>query len=474
MYDFSERPDYDWRASLQSEQVRQMEAEGHGWQGTRNGYLRIAAQAQEKLSRGEPLNNKERGFLWVLGLSADRVLTLTHHGDWPLKYYGMKTAEARANPTKHAQVYVDFIQEFDWDLITPCAADCVVVEPTALGTVTLNPEDGTDQPRSLLVHNEKDAWKLREYIETTDLRKKGLMPERLEFFRELKRISGDTVFRIAQIMAPGTLAWSICGFHNLTRWMKSKPQLLHLVMDTLTLACFKFIDAWKEVDVHSVVLTGGTTGLPHFREWQGMEFVVPYGARAAGYAWPLPCIQYNWGAPFTVGTDPAKHDPKNMGKEDSWLRWQMRDNMGAGSVNFFNLASDCDIPPAYDLARFRDLALYFKKGYKVAIHGEEMRECSPEFITRKVVKWLDDMYPCQGGCCIRALFLDPITPRENVVAFVNAVKEFGALPIDKTGLDKYLKDHPGPVIGYEVKGLEGELLKKTAKEREVRTAVGKE
>ncbi|MBW1784774.1 MAG: hypothetical protein JRL30_29025, partial [Deltaproteobacteria bacterium] len=220
-YDFSDRPDYDWQAALKSEDVKLMEAEGHGRQGTRNDYLRVGVQIQDKLRRGEPLNSKERGFAIVLGITPDRVVTITHHGDWPIRYYGLKTSEARADPTRHAQAYVDFIQEFDWDLITPCAADCIVVEPTALGAETLNPEDGTDQPKSLLIHNEEDVWRLREYVETTDLRLKGHMPERLEMFREMRRLSNDTVFLIAQTNAPNGLAWSLCGHHNMMKWMKS-------------------------------------------------------------------------------------------------------------------------------------------------------------------------------------------------------------------------------------------------------------
>jgi len=194
-----------------------------------------------------------------------------------------------------------------------------------------------------------------------------------------------------------------------------------------------------------------------------MEFAVPYGARLAGYAWPTPIIQYNWGSAFTIGTDPVKHDPKKMGTEEAWLRWQMRDIMGSGANMFFDLASDSDIPPGNNLSALRDLALYFKKPYKVGMHGEEVREASPEFITRKVVKWLLDMYPCEGGCCLRALYFDPTKcPAENVKAFTGAVKEFGAFPIDKFKLETYLKEHPGPMIAYEVKGLEGELLKREA------------
>ena len=41
-------------------------------------------------------------------------------------------------------------------------------------------------------------------------------------------------------------------------------------------------------------------------------------------------------------------------------------------------------------------------------------------------------------------------------------KEFGTFPINKAKLENYLKEHPGPLIAYEVKGLEGELLKKEA------------
>lgn len=467
-YDFSERPDYDWQAPLKSEEIKQVEVEGHGWEGTRNDYLRVGAQIKEKLARGESLNHKERGFAVMLGITPDQVATITHHGDWAIKYYGLTTTEARANPTKHAQAYVDFHQEFDIDIITPCAADCVVVEPTALGVPTLNPEDGTDQPSALIIQNEKDVWKLREYIETTDLRKKGLMPERMEMFKEMKRLSNDTVFLIAQCNAPAGLAWSLAGFKNKSSWMKNKPHLMHLLMDTCCLAVFKFIDAWKEAGVHALLHMGGNTGMPYYREWQGQEFVTPYGARVAGYAWPMPVIQYNWGGPFAVGTDPVKHDPKKMGSEDAWLRWAMREFVSVGAPSFTNLASDVDIPPGNNLAPYRDLGLYFKKAYQVGIHGEEMREGTPELITRKIVKWLLDMWPCENGAWIRALFLDPITPKENVLALANAVKEYGTFPIDKAKLEKYLKDNPGPMIWYELKGLEGELLKKAKAETEIK------
>jgi hypothetical protein len=53
-----------------------------------------------------------------------------------------------------------------------------------LGGNTMSPEDDTDQPTCLLINDEKDAWKLREYIETTHTRKVGRILERLEFFRE--------------------------------------------------------------------------------------------------------------------------------------------------------------------------------------------------------------------------------------------------------------------------------------------------
>jgi len=463
-YDFSERPDFDWQAALKSQDMKQVEAQGHGWQPARNEQYRIGLQIQEKLKRGKPLTHKERGFSLLLGMTADRVVTMTHHGDWAIKHAGLKTSEARDNPTRHAQACVDFHEEFDLDLMTYCAADCGSIDVEVLGGKTMCPEDGTDQPTCLLINNEKDAWKLREYIETTDIRKVGRMPARLEFFRELKRLGNDTLFLLAQHGgAPLAGAWLLCGHHNLMRWMKSKPQMLHLALEVCTLYSMKVIDAFKEVGVHAFVNFLGATGLPHFREWQGMEFAVPYGARLAGYAWPTPIIQYNWGSAFTIGTDPVKHDPKKMGTEEAWLRWQMRDIMGSGANMFFDLASDSDIPPGNNLSALRDLALYFKKPYKVGMHGEEVREASPEFITRKVVKWLLDMYPCEGGCCLRALYFDPTKcPAENVKAFTGAVKEFGAFPIDKFKLETYLKEHPGPMIAYEVKGLEGELLKREA------------
>jgi hypothetical protein len=463
-YDFSECPEFNWAGALDSEPIRKVEAEGHGWQPARNEQYRVGWQIQEKLKRGESLTHKERGFALFLGLTADQVVTMTHHGDWAIKHAGLKTSEVRDNPTKHAQAYVDFHQEFGLDLMTYCAADCGSIDVEILGGSTMRPEDGTDQPTSLLIKNEKDAWKIREYIETTDIRKVGRMPARLEFFRELKRLGNDNLFLLAQHGGgPFAAAWLFCGYHNLMQWMKNKPQLLHLVLDVCTLYCMKIIDAFKEVEVHAFVNFLGTTGLPHIREWQGMEFAVPYGARLAGYAWPTPIIQYNWGSAFTIGTDPVNHDPKKMGTEEAWLRWQIRDIMGSGANMFFDLASDSDIPPGNNLALFRDLARYYKKPYKVGIHGEEIREASPEFITRKVVKWLLDMWPCEGGCCLRALYLDPIKcPVENVKAFTHAVKEFGTFPIEKAKLERYLKDHPGPLINYEVKGLEGELLKKEA------------
>lgn len=458
--DFDNRPDFDWSKPLKSPDIKEVAEQNHGWQGDRNEQYRIGVGIKEKVQRGEALTPKERGMALVLGITGDRVVSFTHHGDWALRHYGLTTSEARKNPTKHAQVYVDFYNDFGVDLITACASDCAILETEALGMPVKTYENGVDQSGGTIIKDEKDVWKLREYIETTDLRKAGRMPERMEMFRELRRLSNDTAFLLPQVGSPFLLAWFLAGYGTLVKWMRKKPHLLHLFLDVCKLACFKFIDAWKEVGVHAVVESVSSSWMPHLHEWQAQEFIIPYTAQVTGYAWPFPCFGYAWGAPYAIGTDTRKYDRKNMGSEDEWIRWQMRDIMNTNSPVFYNLASDCDMPPGNNLSRYRDLALYFKRAYKVGIHGEELLSGTPEFITRKMVTWLLEMYPCEGGACIRANFIDINTSPENILAWTNALKEYGTFPMDRSKMEAYLKDHPGPTICYELKGLEGKLLKK--------------
>ncbi|MCQ3978510.1 MAG: hypothetical protein DPW09_34230, partial [Anaerolineae bacterium] len=101
-----------------------------------------------------------------------------------------------------------------------------------------------------------------------------------------------------------------------------------------------------------------------------------------------------------------------------------------GTFIVTNLAPDYYTPPSDDLKLFRETANRLGKSYIVGIKDEVMLSGTPAEVRAEVKRVIKQLYPCSGGCVLVPNMIPLGTPAENIHAWVKALEDFGAYPID--------------------------------------------
>ncbi|XCH80117.1 MAG: uroporphyrinogen decarboxylase family protein [Candidatus Dehalobacter alkaniphilus] len=371
-----------------------------------------------KRDKGQKLQHIERIILTVFQEHADRIPTGFLFTEWIVNRYGYSCSEAAADPEKHSDAIVKFFEEFDYDVVFP-GIETTVVEAEILGCTLKRPKDSNPQIVKEAITCERDVEELEEKVAALDGRTEGRMPVRLELFKQLVKKTKGEYAVIATPMQPLPVAIQILGYPLAVKWMKTKPLLMHRVVEACTQAAIKFAQAFKETGIHGITSIAAWNSVPNFRPEQLWEFDTPYLARMIQSASPLPFMHYYWGL-HLLG--------------DDWTRFLAR-QASTGTYIMTNLDPDPQQGPSRDLKTFRELANTFHKAYAVGVHTELFKEGTPEIIENRVKEYIKGLYPCKGGCMVVPCAIPQGSPVENVRAFIDALNKYGTFPINLNKLD---------------------------------------
>jgi uroporphyrinogen decarboxylase len=370
-----------------------------------------------KRDRGQKLLHIERIILTVCQEHADRIPTGFLFTEWIVNRYGYTCSEAAADPDKHSDAIVKFFDEFDYDVVFP-GIETTVVEAEVLGCTLKRPVDSNPQIVKTAITCERDVEELEEKVAALNGRTEGRMPVRLELFRQLVKKTKGEYAVIATPMQPLPVAVQIMGYPLAVKWMKTKPLLMHRVVEACAQAAIKFTQAFKETGVHGITSIAAWNSVPNFRPEQLWEFDTPYLSRMIQSASPLPFIHYYWGLRL-LGED--------------WTRFLVR-QASTGTFIMTNLDPDPQEGPSRDLKTFRELANTHHKAYAVGVHTELFKVGTPEIIENRVKEYIKKLYPCEGGCMIEPCAIPFGSPVENVQAFIDALNKYGTFPINLSNL----------------------------------------
>ena len=141
----------------------------------------MVKQICAKRDKGEKLLPIERIVLTVAHETADRIPSAFLFTEWIVNHAGYTCREAAADPEKHSNAIVKFLNEFEFDTVFP-GIETTVVEAEILGCKLKRPEDSNPQIYEESVKNEKDVERLEELVEADDLTQRGRMPIRTRTF----------------------------------------------------------------------------------------------------------------------------------------------------------------------------------------------------------------------------------------------------------------------------------------------------
>ncbi|HBY93020.1 MAG TPA: uroporphyrinogen-III decarboxylase [Chloroflexi bacterium] len=370
-----------------------------------------------KRDRGERLLPIERIVLTVAHETQDRIPVGFLFTEWVVNRYGYTCSEAAADPEKHSDAIVKFFDEFDYDTLFP-GIETTVVEAEILGCKLKRPVDSNPQIVEHAIKSEADVERLEELVTADNLLERGRMPVRLELFRQLLKKTEGRYAIIATPMQPFPVAVQLLGVRLMSRWLMTRPLLVHRVVEACTQACIRFANAFKDVGTHGITSIAAWNSVPYFSPEQLWEFDTPYLARMIQSVAPLPFIHYYWGL-------------RLLG--DQWERFLVH-QMATGTFLMTNLAPDADEGPSQDLKRFRELAQSYHKSYVVGMDAALMSDGTPEAIRNRVREYIGKLYPCDKGCMVVPNAIPADSPVENVRAFIDAINEFGTFPLDKARL----------------------------------------
>ena len=370
-----------------------------------------------KRDSGQKLLHIERIVLTVCQEHADRIPTGFLFTEWIVNRYGYSCSEAAADPEKHSDAIVKFFDEFDYDVVFP-GIETTVVEAEVLGCTLKRPVDSNPQIVKTAITCERDVEELEEKVAALNGRTEGRMPVRLELFKQLVKKTKGEYAVIATPMQPLPVAVQIMGYPLAVKWMRTKPLLMHRVVEACTQAAIKFTQAFKETGVNGITSIAAWNSVPNFRPEQLWEFDTPYLARMIQSASPLPFIHYYWGLRL-LGED--------------WTRFLVRQT-STGTFVMTNLDPDPQEGPSRDLKTFRELANTHHKAYVVGVHTELFKVGTPEIIENRVKEYIKKLYPCEGGCMVNPCAIPSGSPVENVQAFIDALNKYGTFPINLSKL----------------------------------------
>ncbi|MCL4503014.1 MAG: uroporphyrinogen decarboxylase family protein [Deltaproteobacteria bacterium] len=347
------------------------------------------------MSLAEQMTPKERMLAALAGGEMDRLLVSPLILNWAARSLNLKVSEFNNNGRNMGEANIACFKKYRHDIVYLFTTTSTLAE--AMGTKMSFPEDDAPQVSEPLIKSREDLKKLRP----VDPEKDGRLPVYLEALKRCVDAIGDEVFLVPVIGAPFTTSAALRGTETFIKELYTDPEMVHSLMRATTDSVKILIDAFAKAGGVPVtvepIATGSMIGEKHFR-----EFVLPYlqevyqQIRSHG----LPGVLHICGRTRRVINSMAES--------------------GADILSI----DDIDLLEAKQLV-----------GDRVCLMGnispaDGMFKGNPEIISEMVreavVKAGDNPkgYIVATGCEV------PInTPHENMVAFLEAGRRYGRLPL---------------------------------------------
>lgn len=372
-----------------------------------------------KRDRGDTLLPMERILLAATQNAPDKIPTGTLFTDCTAIHYGLSPRQLERNPKLHAETIMRWYADFDAEFIVE-GIDTMNSEIEAMGLVTMKlPENapGDIKERALDRYNDEDALKFYEAAtERFDPAHDGRLPRRVELYQRLVELSHARGYPvIAGPSAHFAQCVNALGYKRVISWIRRAPENFHRAMAYQTKANVKWWQLLAGLGVDGIIAIDAWNAMPNFRKEYLLEFEKPYVAKAIQAVAPLPVIHFGWG--LRACGDPG------------WIEF-LEACAATGSFTITNLDPDASTPPSNDLKRFKDTALRLGKSYIVGMKDEYMSSKRPEDIKQWILRVIDELYPCDGGCFLVPNMFPAHSPGENMTAWCSYLKEYGTYPID--------------------------------------------
>jgi uroporphyrinogen decarboxylase len=377
-----------------------------------------------KRDRGEKLNRLERTLMVGTNNHADRIPTYSFFTDGPANHYGYTCRQVERDPKLHAEVVERWTDEFGFEALGE-GIDTMNTEIEAMGLIRMKfPENAPGDIKIRLMDDMDDDEALdfwEEAAEKFNPFTDGRLPRRIELYGHLVQRLPPRGFPVmAAPSATFAQAVNAAGFKRAFNWMRRKPENMHRAMAAQLKANMKWFRALKSLGVTFFISIDAWNAIPNFRPEHLFEFEKPYVKPLIASVAPTPVIYFYWGLRLAG-------EAKNG--SGGWVEF-LEKSAATGTFLVTNIAPDYYTPPSNDLKLYRETANRLGVSYLVGVKDEVLLSGTPAEIRAEVKSIIRQLYPCNGGCIIVPAMVPMGTPAENIRAWVKALDDFGAYPID--------------------------------------------
>ncbi|MDO8445887.1 MAG: uroporphyrinogen decarboxylase family protein [Deltaproteobacteria bacterium] len=359
------------------------------------------------MNRIAEMTPKERFGAFLQGKEIDRLLVSPLILNYASRSLDLKVREFCTNGKNMGEANIACFKKYRHDVVYIFSTTSTLAE--AMGTRMHFPEDDSPQVETPFIQTKEDMKKLR--IVNPD--KDGRLPVYLEAAKRCVDAIGDEVFIVPVIGAPFTTAAALRGTDTFIRELYTDPELVHTLMRATTDSVKALIDAYVKAGTCPVtvepIATGSMISEKHFR-----EFVLPYLKEVYAHI-------HSYGLPGVLHI---------CGKVKRVIKAMAESGADVLSID------DIDLLDAKELV-----------GDKVCLMGnispaDGMFKGNPAIIREMVKDCVAKAYDNPKGYIVATGCEVPInTPHENMVAFLEAGREFARLPIDTKKLETEVKPH---------------------------------
>jgi uroporphyrinogen decarboxylase len=221
------------------------------------------------MSVSEQMTPKERMQAALSGQPMDRLLGSPLILNWSARSLDLKIREFNTSGKNMGEANIACFRKYRHDIVYLFTTTSTLAE--AMGTKMSFPEDDAPQVDEPFIKSREDLKKLHPVVPEKD----GRLPVYLEALRRCADAIGNEVFMVPVIGAPFTTAAALRGTETFIKELYTDPELVHGIMRSATDSVKILIDAYvREGGVPVTVepiATGSMISEKHFR-----EFVLPY------------------------------------------------------------------------------------------------------------------------------------------------------------------------------------------------------
>jgi len=382
----------------------------------------------EKRETGAELSRMERTLMVGTNNRADRIPTYSFFTDGPGNYYGYTCRQIEKDPKLHAEVVARWTEEFEFEALGE-GIDTMNTEIEAMGLVTMKfPENAPGDVKIRHFDDMSDEEILETYEEAADRFNPftdGRLPRRIDLYGHL--LEELTQKRGWPTMAAPSATYAqtvnALGFKRTATWMKKQPENFHRAIQAQLKANIKWFRALKSLGVTFFISIDAWNAVPNFRPQQLFEFEKPYVGPLIQSVMPTPVIYFYWGL-SQMG------DGKTEDGTPLWIDFLER-SAETGTFVLTNLAPDYYTTPSNDLALYRKTCQRLGKSCLVGLKDEVLLSGTEDEVRAEVRRVIRDLAPDDDGCVVIVPNMIPMgTPKENIHAYVQALKDYGTYPID--------------------------------------------